>query len=130
MVALDVRKHVCLLRQYRHAGGGWLWELPAGRLETNERPHATAARELIEEAGLQANRWDSLGKTLVSPGYSDEVIYLYLARELTAVAAQPEEHELFEVHWIAFDQALEQVHNGTILDAKTMLGLTLAGEFI
>ena len=130
VVALDQNERVCLLRQYRHAGGGWLWELPAGRLEDNERPHTTAARELVEEAGLQANRWDTLGKTLVSPGYCDEIIYLYLARNLTAVPAQPEEHELFEVHWIPFDQALEQVHDGTILDAKTMLGLTLAGKFI
>ena len=130
IVALDRQDQVCLLRQYRHAGGGWLWELPAGRLEANEAPHTTAARELVEEAGLQANRWDTLGKTLVTPGYSDEVIYLYLARELARVPAQPEEHELFEVHWIPFDQALEQVHDGTILDAKTMLGLTLAGKFI
>ena len=130
IVALDQKERVCLLRQYRHAGGGWLWELPAGRLEANEPPHTTAARELVEEAGLQASSWVTLGKTLVSPGYCDEVIYLYLARNLTAVPAQPEEHELFEVHWIPFDQALEQVHDGTILDAKTMLGLTLAGKFI
>ena len=129
-MALDHQDQVCLLRQYRHAGGGWIWELPAGLLEDNEPPHTTAARELVEEAGLQANRWDTLGKTLVTPGYSDEVIYLYLARELARVPAQPEEHELFEVHWIPFDQALEQVHDGTILDAKTMLGLTLAGKFI
>ena len=130
VVALDHQDQVCLLRQYRHAGGGWIWELPAGRLEDNEPPHTTAARELAEEAGLQACHWDPLGKMLATPGYSDEVIYLFLARELTSVPAQPEEHELFEVHWIPFDQALEQVHDGTILDAKTMLGLTLAGKFL
>jgi ADP-ribose pyrophosphatase len=130
VVALDQQEQVCLLRQYRHAGGGWLWELPAGRLEAGERPRTTAARELAEEAGLQAGRWDTLGKTLVSPGYCDEAIYLYLARDLTRVPAQPEEHELFEVHRVPFDQALEQVHDGTIVDAKTMLGLTLAGKFM
>jgi len=130
VVALDGQGQVCLLRQYRHASGGWLWELPAGRLEANESPDTTAARELVEEAGLQAGRWDTLGKTLVTPGYSDELIYLYLARDLTVVPAQPEAHELFEVHWIPFSQALEQVHDGTIIDAKTMLGLTLAGKFI
>jgi ADP-ribose pyrophosphatase len=129
VVALDQQGQVCLLRQYRHASGGWLWELPAGRLEANESPHTTAARELAEEAGLQAGRWDTLGKTLVTPGYSDELIYLYLARDLTVVPAQPEAHELFEVHWLPFSQALEQVHDGTIIDAKTMLGLTLAGKF-
>jgi len=130
VVALDGQGQVCLLRQYRHASGGWLWELPAGRLEANESPDTTAARELVEEAGLQAGRWDTLGKTLVTPGYSDELIYLYLARDLTVVPAQPEAHELFEIHWIPFSQALEQVHDGTIIDAKTMLGLTLAGKFI
>jgi len=130
VVALDHQHQVCLLRQYRHAGGGWLWELPAGRLEAHEQPRTTAARELVEEAGLQASHWDTLGKTLVTPGYSDEVIYLYLARALTTVPAQPEAHELIEIHWIPFAQALEQVHDGTILDAKTMLGLTLAGKFI
>jgi 8-oxo-dGTP pyrophosphatase MutT (NUDIX family) len=130
IVALDRQDQVCLLRQYRHAGGGWLWELPAGRLEAHEQPRTTAARELVEEAGLQASRWDSLGEILVSPGYSDEIIYLYLARDLTVVPAQPEEHELIEIHWIAFDQALQQIHDGTIIDAKTMLGLTLARDFI
>jgi ADP-ribose pyrophosphatase len=130
VVAMDRQEQVCLLRQYRHAGGGWVWELPAGKLETGEHPHTTAARELAEEAGLQAGRWDALGNILVTPGYSDEVIHLYLARDLTSVPAQPEAHELFEVHWIPFSQALEQVHDGTIIDAKTMLGLILAGKFI
>ena len=130
VVALNRQEQVCLLHQYRHAAGGWLWELPAGRLETDELPQTTAARELVEEAGLQAGHWDSLGKTLVSPGFCDEVVYLYLARDLTSVPAQPKAHELFEVHWIPFSQALEQVHDGTIIDAKTMLGLTLAEKFI
>jgi 8-oxo-dGTP pyrophosphatase MutT (NUDIX family) len=119
-----------LLRQYRHAAGGWLWELPAGKMEADESPQATAERELIEEAGLEAGRWDTLGKVIVSPGFCDEVIHLYLARDLTVVPAQPEEDELFEVHWIAFERALQQVYDGTLLDAKTMLGLTLAEKHI
>lgn len=130
IVALDEHNQVCLLRQYRHAAGGWLWELPAGKLESGENPQTTAKRELVEEAGLQAARWDTLGKVIVSPGFCDEVIYLYLARDLTVVPAQPEDDELFEVHWIPFEQALEQVHDGTLLDAKTMLGLTLAEKYI
>ena len=130
IVALDEHNQVCLLRQYRHAAGGWLWELPAGKLESGETPQTTAKRELVEEAGLQAARWDTLGKVIVSPGFCDEVIYLYLARDLTVVPAQPEDDELFEVHWIPFEQALEQVHDGTLLDAKTMLGLTLAEKYI
>jgi len=130
IVALDEHKQVCLLRQYRHAAGGWLWELPAGKLDSDETPQITAARELVEEAGLQADRWETLGKVIVSPGFCDEIIHLYLARDLTAVPAQPEEDELLEVHWIPFEQALEQVYDGTLLDAKTMLGLTLAEKHI
>ena len=130
IVALNQKKEVCLLHQYRHAGGGWLWELPAGKLETGELPQITAARELAEEAGLHARQWDTLGKVLVSPGFCDEIIHLYLARDLTVVASQPEEDELFEPHWIPLDQALEQVYDGTLLDAKTMLGLTLAAKFL
>ena len=126
IVALDTHNQVCLLRQFRHAAGGWIWELPAGKLETDEDPQTTAARELAEEAGLQAGHWDMLGEIIVSPGFCDEIIHLYLARDLTAVPARPEDDELFEVHWVPFEQALQQVHDGTLSDAKTMLGLTLA----
>ena len=130
IVALDEKNRICLLRQYRHAAGGWIWELPAGKLEPGEAPQTTAARELTEEAGLHAGHWSSLGKFFVSPGFCDEIIYLYIARDLTVVPAQPEEDELFETHWLPFEQALEQVHDGTIVDAKTMLGLTLAAKHI
>jgi len=126
VVALDEQQHVCLLRQYRHAAGGWLWELPAGKLEQHEDPQATAARELAEEAGLRAARWHSLGSVLMTPGFCDETIHLYLVEELSAVTRHPERHELFEVHWIPLEQAIQQVHTGIIRDAKTMLGLLLA----
>jgi 8-oxo-dGTP pyrophosphatase MutT (NUDIX family) len=126
VVALDENRRVCLLRQFRHAAGGWLWELPAGKLEEEEEPQATAARELAEEAGLRAGRWHKLGAVLMTPGFCDEIIHLYLAGQLSPVAAQPERHELIEIHWIPFNKAIEQVHDGTIHDAKTMLGLLLA----
>lgn len=130
VVALDDSDHVCLLRQYRHASGGWLWELPAGRLEAGESAEATAKRELLEEAGIEAASWIKLGSIIPTPGFCDEVIHLYLARELAARPAQPEVHELFEIHWVPFTAALGQVHDGTIIDAKTMLGLTLASKAI
>jgi len=126
VVALDTQGQVCLLRQYRHAAGGWLWELPAGKLEPGESPQTTAARELLEEAGLQAGTWEELGEVLTTPGFCDEIIHLFLARELRELPACPEAHELIEVHWIAFDTALQQVREGSIRDAKTMLGLLLA----
>jgi ADP-ribose pyrophosphatase len=128
VVAVDEQEQVCLLRQYRHAAGGWLWELPAGKLESGEPAETTAARELAEEAGLEASRWDSLGRLIATPGFCDEIIHLFLARELVEVTALPEAHELLEVHWVPMAAALEQVYDGTIYDAKTMLGLTLAAQ--
>ena len=129
-VALDEQDQVYLLRQYRHAGGGWLWELPAGKLEPDETPQATAARELTEEAGVQAEDWQELGNILVTPGFCDEIIHLFLARKLTRVPPQPESHELIEIHRLPFREALAQVYDGTIRDAKTMLGLTLAAKHL
>ena len=130
VVALDSDNRVCLLRQYRHAAGGWLWELPAGKLEPGETAETTAARELVEEAGLHATRWESLGRLIATPGFCDEIVYLFLARDLAEVGSLPEEHELIEVHRIPLEAALEQVYDGTIFDAKTMLGLTLAAQHL
>lgn len=123
VVALDPENRVCLLRQYRHAAGGWLWELPAGKLDPGEPPLATARRELQEEAGLHAARWESLGKIISSPGVFTEVVHLFLARDLSRVPANAEAHEVFEVHWVPFAEALAQARTGEITDAKTLAGL-------
>jgi 8-oxo-dGTP pyrophosphatase MutT (NUDIX family) len=128
IVALDSSNRVYLLRQYRHAAGGWIWELPAGKLEPGEPAQTTAARELVEEAGLQASRWESLGRLIATPGFCDEIIHLFLAQDLTVVESQPEEHELFEIHRVPLATAIEQIYDGTIFDAKTMLGLTMAAH--
>ena len=128
VVALDEHDQVCLLWQYRHAGGGWLWELPAGKLDPGEAPDITALRELEEEAGIRAGRLDRLGSMITTPGFCNEIVHLFLARDLVRVPAAPEEHELFEVHWLPFEVALGQVYDGTIRDAKTMLGLTLCAN--
>lgn len=130
VVVLNDRQQVCLLRQYRHAAGGWLWELPAGKLEPDEQPRVTAARELQEEAGVTARQWDELGTVMVTPGFCDEVIHLYLARELAHGTARPGIHEVLEVHWIDFDEAISWLHNGSLQDAKTMIGLNLATPLI
>ena len=123
VVALDQESRVCLLRQYRYAAGGWLWELPAGKLDPGESPLATARRELAEEAGLHAMRWDSLGKIISSPGVFTEVVHLFLARDLTHVPSSTEAHELIEVHWIPFHEALARARANEISDAKTLAGL-------
>lgn len=123
VVAFNAENHVCLLRQFRHAAGGWLWELPAGKLDKAEAPLLCAQRELEEEAGIQAADWQPLGKIVSSPGVFTEVIHLYLARTLTAVPARMEEHEVIEVHWLPWGDALRMAQDGEIEDAKTLAGL-------
>lgn len=126
IVALDAQQRVCLLRQYRPAGGGWVWELPAGRLEPGELPEATARRELREEAGCDAARWESLGGILSSPGVFSETIHLYLARALEHGASSHEQHEVIEVHWVPLADAARQALSGELRDAKTVIGLLRA----
>lgn len=126
VVALDEENRVCLLRQYRPAAGGWVWELPAGRLEPDEPPALTARRELVEEAGREAVDWQDLGFMWSSPGVFDERIHLFLARQLRVVPAHHEPHEVLEAHWVAFPEALERAMNGGILDSKSIVGLLRA----
>ncbi len=128
VVAIDDRQCVCLLRQYRHAAGGWLWELPAGKIDAPETPDHTAKRELQEEAGLAADHWESLGSFLSTPGFCDERLFLYLATGLQPVDAEPHPHEVIEVHWKSLDEALKMCKRGDIDDGKTLLGLMRATE--
>jgi 8-oxo-dGTP pyrophosphatase MutT (NUDIX family) len=129
-VALDGAQRVCLLRQYRYVADGWLWELPAGKLEPAEPPLATAQRELAEEAGVSARHWRALGTLLSSPGVFSERLHLFLATGLTPAATAHEASELIEVHWIALAQACDWALDGTLADAKTALGLLRAREAV
>lgn len=128
VVAIDDMQRVCLLRQYRHAAAGWLWELPAGKIDVPETPGRTAKRELQEEAGLTADDWQPLGSFLTTPGFCDERIHLYLATGLHETEAEPHPHEIIEVHWKDFDEALEMCGRGEIDDGKTLLGLIRAAD--
>jgi 8-oxo-dGTP pyrophosphatase MutT (NUDIX family) len=128
VVALDGDGRVCLLRQFRHAAGGWLTELPAGKLDGGEPPLDCARRELAEEAGVVAQRWDKLGEYFSSPGVFTEVIHLFLARDLEATEARPEEHEVFEASWIPLDEAVGLASGGRLHDAKTLIGLLWAHD--
>lgn len=126
IVAVDAALRVCVLRQYRHAAGGWIWELPAGKLEPGELPLATAQREIVEEAGILATRWDSLGTILSSPGVLTERVHLFLATALEPAAQATESGELLEVHWLPIDDACRRVLAGEFADAKTCVGLLRA----
>lgn len=126
VVALDTAGRVCLLRQYRHAAGGWITELPAGKLDDGEPPLQCAQRELAEEAGMSAARWDCLGQFYSSPGVLTEVIHVYLAQELTACDAAPEEHEVFDASWVPLAEAVGLATTARLQDAKTIIGLAWA----
>lgn len=130
VVALDEQRRVCLLRQYRYVADGWLWELPAGKLEPHEPPLSTAQRELLEEAGVSAGEWRELGIVLSSPGVFTERLHLYLATRLSAASSSHEQAEVIQVHWVALEQACAWALQGTISDAKTALGLLRAAEYV
>lgn len=128
IVAVDSEDRVCLLRQFRPAAGGWIWELPAGRREPGESPQQTAARELAEEAGCSAVVWRSLGSILSSPGVCDEEVHLFLATDLAVKPVHHESFEAIEIHWINFGEALRRALTGEIRDSKTVAGLVRANE--
>jgi ADP-ribose pyrophosphatase len=125
-VAIDAGNRICLLRQFRHAAGGFIHELPAGKLEPSEPPDVTVKRELAEEAALSAGRWESLGAYFSSPGVFTEVIHLYLATELSPADSAPEAGEVFEVEWWPLEKAVEKALNGEFTDAKTIIGILRA----
>lgn len=128
IVAVDDAGRVCLLRQFRHATGGWLVELPAGKLDNREPPIDCARRELAEEAGVTAGEWTELGDFYSSPGILTEVIHLFLARGLAASDLRPEEHEVFDVSWVPLDEAVAMAARGELRDAKTVIWLLWARE--
>lgn len=130
IAALDAEHRICLVRQYRHAAGGWIWELPAGKIDHKEPPLQTAQRELEEEAGRRAGQWRSLGEYLSSPGFLTEVVHLFLATELSVVAHQLEATEVLESHWIPFEQALSMAHSGELRDGKSLAALLRAAAYV
>jgi 8-oxo-dGTP pyrophosphatase MutT (NUDIX family) len=130
IVAIDDQQRVCMLYQFRHAAGGWIWELPAGKIDNREPPLNTAKRELAEEGGVTAAGWQSLGEYLSSPGVFTEVIHLYLATGLTHAPMAPEEHEVFRVEWRPFAEMLAQAQSGELRDGKTLVGLFRAAPHL
>ena len=129
VVAADEQGRVVLIRQYRHAAGGYIWELPAGVLVPDEPPEACAARELAEETGVVARELRRLGTMLTTPGFCDERIHLFLARGLTDGAhAQEFDEAIAEIARVPLAEALARVRNGEIVDGKTIVGLHLAAE--
>jgi len=111
---------VLLERQYRHAAQDYLWELPAGRIDSGEKPLPAAKRELLEETGYSAAHWRRILHFYASPGFVAETMSVYLATGLRAGKAQPEADEVIELRLVPLPSALRMVLNGTIRDAKTI----------
>lgn len=120
---------VLLLRQYRYAADGFMYEIPAGRLDAGESPEACARRELREETGCTASGVEHLLTMFTTPGFTDEKIHLFMATGLTRGDAAREADEFMEVETVTLAQALEMVERGEIQDAKTALGLLFVAGF-
>jgi ADP-ribose diphosphatase len=126
VVAVDDGGRVCLVRQYRHGVADFLWEIPAGKLDSGEAPEVCAVRELAEETGVAARRWTALGLYIPAPGIFTEVIHLYLARALDVGTATPDADEELQIAWLPLDEAIGRVLRGEWNDGKTALGLLRA----
>ena len=123
VAAINDTDQACLLRQYRHATKGWIWELPAGKIDPGELPLVTAQRELGEEAHVRAATWLPLGTMWSTPGFCDEILHLFLAQGIQPARATPDLHELIEVHWVPITSALDMAITGEIDDAKSIVCL-------
>ena len=126
ILAVEESKHeprVLLERQYRYAAEDYLWELPAGRIDAGEPALAAAKRELLEETGYTASRWELALRFYASPGFVGETMDIYLARDLRPGKAQPEDDELIRKRLFPLSSVVRMVMRGKIHDGKTIAGV-------
>jgi ADP-ribose pyrophosphatase len=130
ILAIDTKKSrkdpwVVIERQYRHAATSYLWELPAGKLEPGEDPLAGAKRELAEETGYQAKKWNPLVEYFASPGFLGESMKVFVAEGLIAGDAHPEEDEQIDFRLVRLSELLKMIDKGAIADGKTLTSVLL-----
>jgi ADP-ribose pyrophosphatase len=128
MMAVDEKKRILLVRQYRLPADRYLWELPAGRLDPGETALKAAKRELIEETGYRAKKWTKLVSYWPSPGYVGEKMTIFVAEGMTAGQATPMEDERIESRWFTRKEIAEMIAGGQIQDAKTIIGFLMWGK--
>jgi ADP-ribose pyrophosphatase len=121
MMAVDDDDRVMLVRQYRLPADQYMWELPAGKIDEGENALQAARRELIEETGLTAKKWKKLVIFYPSPGYVEEKMTIYLAKELTQGDSHPMEDERIETRWFTKKELRKMIAENKIVDAKTMI---------
>lgn len=119
---------IILVKQYRHPVGETTWEIPAGKLDTKEAPDLCAHRELEEETGYQADNIRKLTTFFTTPGFTDEVMHLYVAHDLRKTAQNTDADEFIDVLSISRVDALAMIQSGEIKDAKSIIGILMAGE--
>jgi ADP-ribose pyrophosphatase len=120
---------VILIRQFRHAADGYIWEIPAGRLDSGEPPETCAHRELEEEAGARATTLEYLTTIYTTPGFTDERIHLFMASDLVRVAPRREADEFMEVQERRWSDVMGMIRNGEIKDGKTLIALLFVQSF-
>jgi ADP-ribose pyrophosphatase len=120
---------ILMIRQYRYAAGGYLYEIPAGRLDEGESPENCAVRELKEETGCAAEKFEPLTSILTTPGFTDEVIHLFMATGLTHGEPNREPDEFVDLVIMRLSEALERISTGEIVDSKTAIALMFAAGF-
>jgi ADP-ribose pyrophosphatase len=121
-------ERLAMVRQWRHATGQALLEIPAGTLEPNEEPEATARRELAEEVGLEAATWVAGPRFYTAPGFCTELMHVFLATDLSETDAGGDEDEELEPSWMTLADAVAAIDDGRIIDAKTMAGVGWLGR--
>ncbi len=123
IVPMKDDKTVILIRQFRHAAGGFIYEIPAGKLNPGEDPRDCAARELEEEIGYRASSFELLTSIFTAPGFADEVIHIYKGTGLTKGQQKLDHDEVLNVVELPIEKAIAQIQDGTIRDGKTIVGL-------
>ncbi len=129
VVPFETDRVVLLIRQFRHAAGGTIWEVPAGKLD-GDPPEVCAAKELEEEAGRRAGRLERLGSIYTTPGFTDEVIHLFAAFDLEPIPQRLEADEVIEVVPTPIEEALEMIWRGELRDGKSAIALIHAARRI
>jgi ADP-ribose pyrophosphatase len=120
---------ILLVKQYRYAADGFIYEIPAGKLDGGEEPKVCAARELQEETGCSAESIEHLTTIYTTPGFTDERIHLFLARGLTHGDVAHEKDEFMTIETVTLSRALEMIRDGAIVDAKSVIGILFAAGF-